>query len=99
MNVLESSRPLELVLEGRNVVLKKLPFFRSHLSRCLHFATISFLLLSETLQSARDMIVFSTRHNWQDWVSFEYGAVLLMIDQVNVWGVFLLFNFHTYGYI
>ena len=26
MNVLESSRSLELVLEGRNVVLKKLPF-------------------------------------------------------------------------
>ena len=28
------------------------------------------------LLSARDIIVFSTRHSWQVWVSFEYGSCI-----------------------
>ena len=38
---------------------------RSTLSRWRHLATISFLLLSAVLGSARDMCIFSIRQRWQ----------------------------------
>ena len=70
--------------------------FRNHSFRCLHCATISFLLLRERLQSAPEMIIFSTRHNWQNFDSFEYGGASLTIDHARDCGVLLFFKFQIW---
>ena len=54
---------------------------RSTLSRWRHLATISFLLLSVVLGSAREMCVFSIRQRWQILTLLLYDGARLRMDQ------------------
>ena len=59
---------------------------RSTLSQWLHLATISFLLLSVVLGSAREMCVFSIRQRWQILTLLRYdGARLRMVRCTSWW--------------
>ena len=54
---------------------------RSKLSRWRHLATISFLLFSVVLGSAREMCVFSIRHRWHILTLLLYDGARLRMDQ------------------
>jgi len=75
-----------LVVYSWNLILgeqgeKNHQCLRSTLSRWRHLATISFLLLSVVLGSAREMCVFSIRQRWQILTLLLYDGARLRMDQ------------------